>query len=74
MEFQILVDDEEAGTRLLVTDALSEEFTSTGGWQMFEPKSMKVGAVPAGYVYLKITGTGPSYVGNPRLFKFTKID
>ena len=74
MEFQILVDDEEAGARLVVTDALSEEFTSTGGWQTFEPKSMKVGAVPAGYVYLKITGTGPSYVGNPRLFKFTKID
>lgn len=71
MEFVVFVNENDID--FTVADAVSEEYESTGGWQVFEPKSMRIGGIPQGYVYIKITGTGPSYVGNPRLFKFTPI-
>lgn len=71
MEFVVTVNEDDID--FTVADATSEAFESTGGWQTFEPKTMHIGAIPEGYVYLKITGTGPSYVGNPRLFNFTPI-
>lgn len=72
MQFQFYVVENDV--EFICADATSEEFAGTGGWQVFEPKQMEIGGVPAGYVYLKITGTGPSYVGNPRLFTFTPIE
>ena len=71
MEFVVTVNEDDID--FTVADVTSEAFESTGGWQTFEPKTMHIGAIPEGYVYLKITGTGPSYVGNPRLFNFTPI-
>ena len=71
MQFMVYVNENDFN--FSVADATSEVFESTGGWQTFEPKTMRIGAIPTGYVYMMITGTGPSYVGNPRMFKFTPI-
>ncbi|MBQ6063634.1 MAG: hypothetical protein IJK87_08400 [Prevotella sp.] len=72
MEFIVYVNENDID--FTVADAKTEAYESTGGWQTFEPKSLHIGAIPTGYVYLKITGTGPSYVGNPRQFVFTPIE
>ena len=73
MQFQFFV--EENGDEIPVSEAWSEQYASTGGWQVFEPKHLKIGAVPQGYVYLKISGegNGQAYVGNPRQFVFTAV-
>lgn len=73
LQFQVYVNED--GNDFICADATTEQFASTGGWQVFEPKTLKVGAIPAGYVYLKIAGegNGQTYVGNPRLFKFVAI-
>lgn len=73
MQFQFFV--EENGDQIPVSEVWSEQYESTGGWQVFEPKHLKIGAVPQGYVYLKISGegNGQAYVGNPRLFVFTAV-
>lgn len=73
LRFQFYV--EENGDQIVMADATSEQFASTGGWQVFEPRHMVIGGVPAGYVYLKISGegNGQTYVGNPRLFSFTTV-
>lgn len=74
MMFQFFV--EENGDQIPVSEVWSEQYESTGGWQIFEPKHLKIGAVPQGYVFLKISGegNGQAYVGNPRLFVFRAIE
>lgn len=71
MQFTVFVKENDFD--ITVSDVTSDVFEGTGGWQVFEPKNMRIGGIPEGYVYLKIAGTGPSYVGNPRLFNFTPI-
>ena len=73
MQFQFFI--EENGDQIPVSEVWSEQYESTGGWQVFEPKHLKIGAVPHGYIYLKISGdgNGQAYVGNPRQFVFTAI-
>lgn len=71
MQFMVYVSEDDFD--FTVADVTSETFESTGGWQVFEPKTIRIGGIPEGYVYLKISGTGPSYVGNPRQFRFTPI-
>jgi hypothetical protein len=73
MEFQFYVVED--GIDFVTSDTWSEQYGSTGGWQVFEPKHLDLGGVPQGYVYLKISGegNGQTYVGNPRQFQFTVI-
>jgi len=73
MQFQFFI--EENGDQIPVSEVWSEQYESTGGWQVFEPKHLKIGAVPHGYIFLKISGegNGQAYVGNPRQFTFTAI-
>lgn len=73
MQFQFFV--EENGDEIPVSEVWSDQYESTGGWQVFEPKHLKIGAAPQGYIYLKISGegNGQAYVGNPRQFVFNAI-
>ena len=53
----------------------SEPMPGTGGWQVFEPKSMTIPAMPEGLVTLRFScKIDASYAGNPRQFVLTPIE
>ena len=66
---------EYQGETLEIGVTKSEPLPGTGGWQVFEPKSMTIPAMPEGLVTLRFScEIDASYAGNPRQFVFTPIE
>lgn len=74
LTFEFFVIDED-GNEFVTATATTEQMPSTGGWQTFEDKYLKIGAAPAGYIYLRISGegNGQAYSGNPRMFNISVV-
>jgi len=74
LTFEFFVIDED-GNEFVTATATTEQMSSTGGWQTFEDKYLKIGAAPAGYIYLRISGegNGQAYSGNPRMFNISVV-
>ena len=74
LTFEFFVIDED-GNEFITASATTDPMESTGGWQTFEDKYLKIGAAPAGYIYLRISGegNGQAYSGNPRMFNISAI-
>ena len=66
---------EYKGETLEIGVTESEPMPGTGGWQVFEPKSMTIPAMPEGLVTLRFScKIDASYAGNPRQFVLTPIE
>lgn len=66
---------EYKGETLEIGVTESEPIPGTGGWQVFEPKSMTIPAMPEGLVTLRFScKIDASYAGNPRQFVLTPIE
>lgn len=66
---------EYKGETLEIGVTESEPMPDTGGWQVFEPKSMTIPAMPEGLVTLRFScKIDASYAGNPRQFVLTPIE
>ena len=66
---------EHEGEVIEIGSTESDPLEGTGGWQVFEPKSMTIPAMPEGLVTLRFScRIDASYSGNPRQFVFTPIE
>lgn len=74
LTFEFFVIDED-GNEFITASATTDPLESTGGWQTFVDKYLKIGAAPAGYIYLRISGegNGQAYSGNPRMFNISVV-